>query len=122
MTFRLESERMFVSVLVAAVLHGVLLIIVHQLFDLDYQDYTRPLTVQLIAPEVREAPGKAAVRPSLPSVPKQERTAAPVVAPKAAPQPVATEKPAPEAKPAPERVTTEEPAPVRTQPRAETDV
>ena len=122
MTFRLESERMFISVLVAAVLHGVLLIVVHKLFDLDYQDYTRPLTVQLIAPEVREAPGKAAVRPSLPSVSKQERTAAPVVAPKAAPQPVATEKPAPEAKPAPERVTTEEPAPVRTQPRAATDV
>ena len=121
MTFREESERMFVGVLAAAVLHGALLIIAHKLFDLDFEDYTRPLTVQLLAPETRDAPGREVAERPLPPVPKQEATT-PAVAmptPAPAPQPAATERPAPEAQPAPERATRQEPAPVRTQPRTE---
>ena len=106
---------MFAGVLVAAVLHGALLIVVHKLFDLRFEDYTRPLTVQLLAPESRAAP----VRAARPLPPKQEETAPAVAVPKPAPQPVATPRPAAEAQPAPERATAQEPAPVRTQPRTE---
>ena len=106
---------MFAGVLVAAVLHGALLIVVHTLFDLRFEDYTRPLTVQLLAPESRAAP----VRAERPLPPKREETAPAVAVPKPAPQPVATPRPAARAQPAPERATAEEPAPVRTQPRAE---
>lgn len=115
MTFREGSERMFVGVLVAAVLHGALLIVVHRLFDLRIEDYTRPLTVQLLAPETRDAP----VREERPLPPKQEETAPAVAVPRPAPQPVATPQPAADAQPAPERSTAQEPAPVRTQPRTE---
>ena len=115
MTFRDESERMFAGVLVAAVLHGALLIGVHKLFDLRVQDYTRPLTVQLLAPEDRNA----TVREQRPLPPRQEETAPAVAVPKPAPQPVATPRPAARTQPAPERATAQEPAPVRTQPRAE---
>ena len=115
MTFREESERMFVGVLVAAVLHGALLIVGHRLFDLRIEDYTRPLTVQLLAPETRGAP----VRDERPVPPKQEETAPAVAVPRPAPQPVATPQPAADAQPAPERSTAQEPAPVRTQPRSE---
>lgn len=115
MTFREESERMFAGVLVAAVLHVALLIGVHKLFDLGFEDYTRPLTVQLLAPEARNAP----VREQRPLPPKQEETAPAVAVPKPAPQPVATPRPAARTQPAPERATAQEPAPVRTQPRAE---
>ena len=77
MTFREQSERMFAGVLVAAVLHAALLIGVHKLFDLRFEDYTRPLTVQLLAPETRNAP----VREQRPLPPKQEEAApAPAVA------------------------------------------
>ena len=106
---------MFAGVLVAAVLHGALLIGVHKLFDLRVEDYTRPLTVQLLAPESRAAP----VRAERPLPPKQEETAPAVAVPKPAPQPVATPRPAARTQPAPERATAQEPAPVRTQPRAE---
>ena len=106
---------MFAGVLVAAVLHGALLIGVHKLFDLRFEDYTRPLTVQLLAPEARNAP----VREQRPLPPKQEETAPAVAVPKPAPQPVATPRPAARTQPAPERATAQEPAPVRTQPRAE---
>ena len=115
MTFREESERMFAGVLVAAVLHGALLIGAHKLFDLRFEDYTRPLTVQLLAPEARTAP----VREQRPLPPKQEETAPAVAVPKPAPQPVATARPAARAQPAPERATAQEPAPVRTQPRTD---
>ena len=106
---------MFAGVLVAAVLHGALLIGVHKLFDLRFEDYTRPLTVQLLAPEARNA----TVREQRPLPPKQEETAPAVAVPKPAPQPVATPRPAARTQPAPERATAQEPAPVRTQPRAE---
>lgn len=96
---------MFVGVLVAAVLHGVLLIVMHRLFDLDFEDYTRPLTVQLLAPETRDGPVRKDQR-SLPPAPKQERTAPAVALPKPAPQPVATTRPAPEVQPTPEREST----------------
>ena len=115
MTFREQSERMFAGVLVAAVLHGALLIAMHKLFDLRFEDYTRPLTVQLLAPEARDTP----VREERPLPPKQEETAPAVAVPKPAPQPVATPRPAAPAQPAPERATAQEPAPVRTQPRTE---
>ncbi len=115
MTFREQSERMFAGVLVAAVLHGALLIAMHRLFDLRFEDYTRPLTVQLLAPEARDTP----VREERPLPPKQEETAPAVAVPKPAPQPVATPRPAAPAQPAPERATAQEPAPVRTQPRTE---
>ena len=115
MTFREQSERMFAGVLVAAVLHGALLIAMHKVFDLRFEDYTRPLTVQLLAPEHRGAP----VREERPLPPKQEETAPAVAVPKPAPQPVATPRPAAQAQPAPERATAQEPAPVRTQPRTE---
>ncbi len=106
---------MFAGVLVAAVLHGALLIGVHKLFDLRFEDYTRPLTVQLLAPEARNA----TVREQRPLPPKQEETAPAVAVPKPAPQPVATPRPAARTQPAPERATAQEPAPVRTLPRAE---
>ena len=115
MTFREQSERMFAGVLVAAVLHGALLIAMHKVFDLRFEDYTRPLTVQLLAPEHRGAP----VREERPLPPKQEETAPAVAVPRPAPQPVATPRPAAQAQPAPERATAQEPAPVRTQPRTE---
>ncbi|MDE0221580.1 MAG: hypothetical protein OXJ90_20095 [Spirochaetaceae bacterium] len=115
MTFREESERMFAGVLVAAVLHAALLIGAHKLFDLRFEDYTRPLTVQLLAPETRDAPA----REQRPLPPKQEEAAPAVAVPKPAPQPVATPRPAAGPQPAPERATAEEPAPVRTQPRTE---
>ncbi len=106
---------MFAGVLVAAVLHGALLIGVHNLFDLRFEDYTRPLTVQLLAPEARDA----TVREQRPLPPKQEETTPAVAMPKPAPQPVATPLPAARVQPAPERATAQEPAPVRTQPRTE---
>ena len=106
---------MFAGVLVAAVLHGALLIVFHKLLDLRFEDYTRPLTVQLLAPESRAAP----VRAARPLPPKQEETAPAVAVPKPAPQPVATPRPAARTQPAPERATAQEPAPVRTQPRTE---
>ena len=106
---------MFAGVLVAAVLHGALLIGVHELFDLRFEDYTRPLTVQLLAPEARDA----TVREQRPLPPKQAKTAPTVAVPKPAPQPVATPLPAARVQPAPERATAQEPAPVRTQPRTE---
>ena len=120
MTFREQSERMFVGVLVAAVLHGALLITMHKLFDLDFEDYTRPLTVRLLAPDARDVPVRED-RPSPTPVPRQEQAAPAVAPPKPAPQPVAAARPAPEpeAQPAPERATAQEPAPVRTQPRTE---
>jgi len=113
---------MFVGVLVAAVLHGALLIAMHKLFDLDFEDYTRPLAVRLLAPDARDVPVRED-RPSPTPVPKQEQAAPAVAPPKPAPQPVAAARPAPEpepeAQPAPQRVTAQEPAPVRTQPRTE---
>ena len=115
MTFREQSERMFAGVLVAAVLHAALLIGVHKLFDLRLEDYTRPLTVQLLAPEPRDAP----VREQRPLPPKQEESAPTVAVPRPAPQTVATPRPAARPQPAPERATAETPAPVRTQPRTE---
>ena len=120
MTFRGQSERMFVGVLVAAVLHGALLMVMHKLFDLDFEDYTRPLAVRLLAPDARDVPVREDRR-SLPAVPKQEQSAPAVAPPEPAQQPVATARPAPEpeAQPAPERVAAQEPAPVRTQPRTE---
>lgn len=115
MTFREQSERMFAGVLVAAVLHAALLIGAHKLFDLRFEDYTRPLTVRLLAPETRDVP----VREQRPLPPKQEEAAPAVAVPKPAPQPVATPRSAARPQPAPERATAEEPAPVRTQPRTE---
>lgn len=115
MTFREQSERMFAGVLVAAVLHAALLIGVHKLFDLRFEDYTRPLTVRLLAPEARDA----SVREQRPLPPKQEEAAPAVAVPKPAPQQVATPRPAARPQPAPERATAQEPAPVRTQPRTE---
>ena len=54
MTFRRESERMFVSVLLAAAFHVVALIVVQRLLDVDrdLHSSSERLTVQLIATDV----------------------------------------------------------------------
>ncbi len=123
MTLRLESERMFVSVLAAAVLHALLLAVVHKLLDLDHRLDTRPLTVHLIGPVVREATGQERAQPVPPSAPKRAQAPAPVVAErpvsrpvveKAAPAPVVAERPVSRPvveKAAPAPVVAERPAP-----------
>ena len=127
MTFRLESERMFLGTLLAVALHGVLLILVQRLLDLDRDlpDYPGPLTVQLIA-QVPPAATQATVEPAPPSLPTQEEATAPVLTPATTPDPVAAQRSEPEPKPAPapepEPVPVQEQAPVKTQAKAEADV
>lgn len=121
MTLRLESERMFVGVLAAVVLHALLLIVVHKLLDLDHRLDTGPLTIQLIGPVAREATGQERTQPVPRSAPKRQEAPAPVAA-KAAPQPVAAERPQPRPAPAAARPAPAPQAavPVAPQPRAET--
>ena len=118
MTFRLESERMFVSVLAAIVVHGVLLIGVHRLFDLSYEDFAQPLTVKLLNPEVQEAIGQEDLRSVVQAVPKQQEPTASSETPNKLSQANVTKLPELESKPSPERVTQEMLARVKTQPRA----
>ena len=111
MTFRLESERMFVGVLAAAVLHALLFIVVHKL--LDQRLDTRPMTVSLIGPAARQAAGREPERAQ--SAPRRQEAQAPVTS-KAAPQPV-VERAAPASaaaeRPAPQPVVAARPAPAQ---------
>lgn len=122
MTFRVESERIFVSTLLAVALHGVMLVVVQRLLDLERQlpVYPGPLMVELIS-EVPPAAPRDRVQPTLPT---QEEAIAPVLTPVVTSQPVVAERFEPDT------VTTaaSEPAslPVQAQPpiktQAETDV
>ena len=115
MTFRLESERMFVGVLAAAVLHALLFVVVHKL--LDQRLDTRPMTVSLIGPAARQAAGREPERaqPAPQSAPRRQEAQAPVTS-KAAPQPVverAAPAPAAAERPAPQPVVAARPAPAQ---------
>lgn len=100
MTFRLESERMLVSVLLAAAFHVVALFVVQLLLDVDRDLHSSPerLTVQLIAADVPSRISEKNIEPSVLIASMQENVMSSVRTPDQKEQPVVPVSPATEPK------------------------